>query len=78
MRSHSAIITDAEGPTAFHRKLELGEHQIHAVRSWYQRDSIPPEHWRRISELGLATLEELAEAAEAKKLSDDAAREAAA
>lgn len=42
---------------------------IHTVRSWALRDSIPAEHWRELADLSLATLEELADAAAARRTS---------
>jgi len=40
-----------------------GRVSIHTVRSWMQRDSIPPEHWLALADAGLTTLDELALAA---------------
>jgi hypothetical protein len=73
MRSHSSIIKDAGGPTVLHRTLGLEDEKLHAVRSWFQRDSIPPEYWPTMVDHGLATLDELALAAEAKRLPEVAA-----
>jgi hypothetical protein len=36
------------------------------VRDWRLRNSIPSEHWKAFSDSGIATLEELAEAAAQK------------
>ena len=58
MRSHSDIVK-AAGPADLADKLAL---PIHTVRSWMQRDSIPPEKWAWFAEQGHATLAELATA----------------
>lgn len=68
MRTHADIIRSrpaAEVSTA------LGV-SLHTVRSWAQRNSIPAEHWAGIRDLGIANLEELAEAA-ASRASQEAA-----
>lgn len=67
MRTHKMIIAEAGGPTAVHERLGLAAHEIHAVRSWSQREKIPPEHWTAFVDAGIATLEELAEAAAARR-----------
>lgn len=61
MRTHSDIIRDAGGARAVHDLLGLID-KIHTVRSWVQRDSIPPEYWSRLAALGVATTDELAAA----------------
>jgi hypothetical protein len=66
MRTHADIINDAGGAAALHDKLGLLG-KIHTVRSWGQRDSIPADQWKAIADAGLATLEELAEAAALKR-----------
>lgn len=43
-----------------HRLLGLDARQIHAVRSWAQRGSIPAEYWAALAEAGVCTLNELA------------------
>ena len=43
------------------------EPSIHTIRSWFQRARIPDEHWKAVSDAGLATLEELAAASAARK-----------
>lgn len=59
MRSHSAVID--------HKQVAMLAEQlgvsVHTVRSWKQRDSIPAEYWAALETRGVATLEELAEAA---------------
>jgi hypothetical protein len=44
---------------------------IHTVRSWSARKSIPAEYWHGFSVKGLATLEELAEAAARRLVAND-------
>jgi hypothetical protein len=61
MRSHREIIK-AAGAEAVHMAVG-GRVSIHTVRSWMQRDSIPPEHWLALADAGLTTLDELALAA---------------
>ena len=61
MRSHRDIIQKA-GADAVH--VALGRRvSIHTVRSWMQRDSIPAEHWRGLINAGLATANEMIDAA---------------
>lgn len=62
MRSHAKIIADAEGPAAVQEICRA--ESIHTVRSWAQRNSIPPEHWSALVARGLTTLEELTRGAE--------------
>ncbi|MBU2233158.1 MAG: hypothetical protein KKG69_17980 [Alphaproteobacteria bacterium] len=47
---------------------------IHTVRSWSARKSIPAEYWHGFSVKGLATLEELAEAAALRLAANDDTR----
>jgi uncharacterized protein YjcR len=63
MRTHAVIVRTA----GFDALAEQRGVSIHTVRSWAQRDSIPDEHWKWLSDRGLATLEELAAHAERKK-----------
>lgn len=84
MRSHHVILKDANGPHAVAQLLadKSGEPLSTVqsrVRGWSLQDSIPGEYWPILSDLGIASLEELAGAAEAKKLPElSAQREAAA
>lgn len=68
MRTHSQIIHDAGGPMAIKRRLSLSA-TIHTIRSWAARNSIPAEYWSSVATAKLATLKELADAAEARRLS---------
>nr|WP_303683040.1 hypothetical protein [Brevundimonas naejangsanensis] len=68
MRTHSQIISDAGGPSQLKRLLNLLA-TIHTVRSWAARDSIPAAHWNAVVAAGLATLQELADAAELRRAS---------
>ena len=81
-RSHSDIIEDAGGVSAVRkaladRGLDLPDE---TVRSWPKRQqghgSIPPEYWPSLVLLEMATLAELADAAEARRFPDLAAQRA--
>lgn len=63
MPSHADIIT-RNAPDA--RTADLLGVKLHQVRDWRLRNSIPAEHWKALSEAGLATLAELAEGAAAR------------
>lgn len=59
MRSHADIIRAAgEAPVA-----DLTKASIHTVRSWVQRDSIPPGYWAVLIAAEHATADELIAAA---------------
>ena len=84
MKTHHEIIKSAGGPHALAERVheraggELATVQSR-VRGWSMQSSIPGEYWPLMVELGVATLGDLAAAAEARKLPDVAAsREAAA
>lgn len=62
MRTHAAIIRSRPASTI----SDALSVSLHTVRSWAQRNSIPAEHWAGVRDLGMATLEELAEAAAAR------------
>lgn len=62
-RNHRDIIK-AAGAQRLSDALRVS---IHTVRSWALRGSIPAEHWRELAELNLATLDELADAAAARR-----------
>ena len=61
MRTHSEIATSA-GAERLERATGAS---IHTCRSWMRRGRITPEHWAALAKDGVATLEELAEAAAA-------------
>lgn len=74
MVTHSDIVKRA-GPDA---KIALARKvSIHTVRAWKQRDSIPAEHWAGFVADGIATYDELAEAAASRLPSLSPHREAA-
>ena len=64
MRTHLQVITDAGGYKAAAERLGLMPNR---VRFWERRQAIPPEEWAAVAQAGLATLEELARAAAARK-----------
>ncbi|MBD3833816.1 MAG: hypothetical protein IE910_10780 [Brevundimonas sp.] len=66
MRTFSQIIKDSGGATALARRIGEDPNTIHA---WKRGTSIPAAHWNAIVAVGLATLKELADAAEARRLS---------
>jgi len=71
MRTHAQIITDGGGYQAVASKIPLAE--AARVRFWLRRDSIPGEFWAGFAKAELATLEELAVAAEARRAPQTAA-----
>jgi DNA-binding transcriptional regulator YiaG len=64
MRSHSDI---AKGQDTARQMSELLGVSVHTVRSWAQRDSIPPEYWSPLANANIASLNELAAAAAARR-----------
>ena len=64
MRSHRTIIADAGGPTAFGSKIAVTGN---TVKQWARGDSIPARYWRDVTAQGLATSDELIEAAAQKR-----------
>lgn len=74
MRTHAEIIRPQDAP-ALAQQLGVS---VHTVLSWRQRNSIPAEHWKALDAARIASLEELADAAAAKKRADAAPGEAAA
>ena len=68
MRSHREII-QAHGAAALVRDLARIGIEVHQTtpQRWADRNSVPGEYWGALVDLGLGTLEELAEAAEARK-----------
>ena len=75
MRDHSTIVRE-HGPASIARVMTAtGVHvSVAAAQRWGERDSIPGEYWACLAEAGIATLEELAAAAHARRITD---REAA-
>ena len=63
MANHAEIISRNGKDADVAAKLGVNLHQ---VRDWRLRNSIPAEKWQAISDASLATLEELAAAAAAK------------
>lgn len=64
MKSHSDIVRSAGKPEEV--ALANGV-SVHTVRSWIQRNSIPAEVWAWFANERHASLEELAEAAAARR-----------
>ena len=62
MRSHAQIVRDAGSADELAEKRNVS---VHTVRSWIQRDSIPPEHWAAFASEDQNILAELAEYAAA-------------
>lgn len=62
--SHRDIIQRAGGPAAFGHQIKVSPNN---VKAWKRLDSIPGPYFRQIAEAGLATLEELAAAAAARR-----------
>lgn len=76
MRTHTDIIMDAGGQTKVANRIttEAAPVDANLVHAWKREDSIPPAYWPRIVDAGVATLDELARAAEARKFPDLAAQ----
>jgi hypothetical protein len=70
MRTHAEIVGAAGKPEEVALRRAVS---VHTVRSWIQRDSIPAEHWAAFARDGVTTTDELAQAAEAKRLAGEAA-----
>ena len=64
MRSHEQIITDAGGVTAFAQAISA---PANLAQQWKRLDSIPAPYWKAVVVAGLATFEEMAEAAEKRR-----------
>lgn len=79
-RTHSQIMDAAGGIAAVRGSLaDLGlDVPYETVRAWMHRQegagSIPPEYWPSFVQLNLASLDELAHAAEARRFPDLAAK----
>ena len=72
MRTHKQIIADAGGPHQVARLIQQGVEADETtlqkrVRAWDVSDSIPGEYWALLADKGVAGLEELAQAAGARK-----------
>lgn len=66
MRTHKEIIEDSGGWRAVRQKLGMSEDEYRA-KFWYFRDSIPCEFWVDLEQLGLTTVQELAQAAHRRR-----------
>ena len=66
MRTHKQIISSAGAQSVINR-AGLGV-TIHTVRSWQQRDGIPAQYWAALDASGIATLVELAAAADLRRM----------
>ncbi|WP_404415466.1 carph-isopro domain-containing protein [Brevundimonas vesicularis] len=73
MRTFTKIIDDAGGPTILARAIGDEPNTAHA---WRRGESIPATRWNALARAGLATLQELANAAEAKRRNPIAANDA--
>lgn len=72
MRTHAEIIADADGPHALARVikpfLDAPQATIESrCRAWNLTGSIPGEYWPLLASLSVASLDELAHAAAARK-----------
>jgi hypothetical protein len=63
-RSHAQIIVDNGGPAKFGRLIGVPPRR---PIYWLRLDSIPSGEWKRIADMKLATLTELAAAAERRE-----------
>jgi hypothetical protein len=70
MASFIDILSRFEGPADFARRVEVG---TEAAKQIFKRKSIPAPYWREIAGAGVATLDELAEAAAQKRQEQSAA-----
>tara|TARA_Y100001951_G_scaffold105173_2_gene120411 strand:- start:1575 stop:1793 length:219 start_codon:yes stop_codon:yes gene_type:complete len=64
MQTHADIVRKAGSPEDIAKARGCSEH---TVRSWIQRESIPPEHWPWFVEQGIVTFEGLSELRPARK-----------
>lgn len=72
MRSHAQIIIDGGGPHAIarlvHPHVEADEVTLQKrVRAWAVSKSVPGEYWALLERLGMASVDELAADAAARK-----------
>ena len=65
MRTHQDIIDAAGGASVLARAIGADPN---TAKAWKRTDSIPAPYWTAISEAKLATLEELATAAAARRV----------
>lgn len=67
-RTHEEIVRGFGASKMAHALRDRGVLiSIGAPQRWAERNSIPSEYWAHLAELGVASLEELAEAAAAKR-----------
>lgn len=68
MRTHKDIV-QARGASQLVRDLAEKGVRVHqsTPQRWAERDSIPGEYWKVLSDMGLASLDELAGAASQKQ-----------
>jgi uncharacterized protein YjcR len=64
MRTHADIVCAAGKPEDIAERRGVS---AHTVRSWIQRDSIPPEHWAGFVIAGWAGMDELVSARKPRK-----------
>lgn len=64
MRTHEDIIQAGGGNAAFARAVDT---DANTVNQWKRQNSIPAPYWRAVADAGLSTLDELAEAAAARR-----------
>ena len=64
MRTHIDIIDAAGGPSALAKVIKV---DANTVKAWKRIGSIPAAHFTALAEAGLASLEELAAAAAARR-----------
>lgn len=68
MRTHAEIV--AAAGTAEQLALRCSV-SVHTVRSWQQRDSVPPDMWAIFVDDGKATLDELVAGVQQRKRKSD-------
>lgn len=69
MRTHAEIVAAAGSSEAIALRCGVS---LHTVRSWQQRDSIPPDMWAIFVDDEKATLEELVAGVQQRKRKSDA------
>jgi hypothetical protein len=67
MRSHSDIVKEFGASKLYAALADRFELHQTTPQRWADRDSIPGEYWKALSDLNVATLEELAEGANRKR-----------
>ena len=73
MRTHLQIIQEEGGYQAVADKLKQPRER---VRFWERRAAFPPEQWKAVADAGIATLDELAEAAAERRIAPPVGDEA--